>query len=109
MAGGRPKGSRNKTPAFQRKIGEGGITPLEYLLEVVRDVTQDRAERIKAAQAAAPYVHPRLAITEQIIRQDRLVAEMSEAELVAVIADEEGSGEGVAEKAASAAEPSSLH
>lgn len=35
-------------------------SPLEVLLMMMRDATLPAALRIKAAQAAAPYVHPKL-------------------------------------------------
>ena len=38
-----------------------GLTPLEYLLAVLRDDSIDAARRDRAAQAALPYVHARLA------------------------------------------------
>lgn len=107
MAGGRPKGSRNKTPAFQRKIGEGGVTPLEYLLEVVRDVAQDQNERIKAAVAAAPYIHPRLSQVEQTVTHVKSLKEHSEAELAEFL--EEGSGAGAADEAKGEGESSRVH
>jgi hypothetical protein len=37
-----------------------GISPLEYLLDVMRDQAMDLDKRIDAAKAAAPYVHARL-------------------------------------------------
>jgi hypothetical protein len=37
-------------------IGEG-LTPLEYMIEVMRDENQDPNLRLKAAQDAAVYVH----------------------------------------------------
>lgn len=38
-----------------------GISPLDYLLSVMRDETIDRPARVDAAKAAAPYVHAKLA------------------------------------------------
>jgi hypothetical protein len=38
-----------------------GITPLQYLLEIVRDDSIEAARRDRAAQAALPYCHARLA------------------------------------------------
>ena len=64
---GRPKGltKESKTNAERREIWlAGGITPIEYLLAVVRDETETRALRMKAASDAAPYVHPKLAQVE---------------------------------------------
>ena len=60
--GGRQKGAANKrTREIADKAVAEGLTPLEYLLSVVRDVGEDRATRIDAAKAAAPFIHPRLA------------------------------------------------
>jgi hypothetical protein len=41
-----------------------GLTPLTYMLQVLRDETQDHARRDDMAKAAAPYVHPRLSSIE---------------------------------------------
>ena len=60
--GGRKKGTANKrTREIADKAVAEGITPLEYLLSVVRDEGEERAVRIDAAKAAAPFIHPRLA------------------------------------------------
>ena len=34
-----------------------GLTPLEYMLAVMRDETQDPERRLRMAIAAAPFVH----------------------------------------------------
>lgn len=58
---GRPKGGANKlNDEARRKALDGGITPLEYLLSVMRDIQNDQKDRVDAAKAAAPYVHARL-------------------------------------------------
>lgn len=58
---GRKPGQRNKKTEEQRKAVEAsGITPLDYLLTVMRDEARAAEERIDAAKAAAPYVHPKL-------------------------------------------------
>ena len=58
---GRPKGSPNKASiARQNAIAKSGLTPLDYLLSVMRDSEQALEARLEAAKAAAPYVHPRL-------------------------------------------------
>lgn len=63
--GGRRKGSRNKAPQAQAAaIAASGLTPLEFLLSVLRDPEKQYAARIDAAKAAAPYVHPKLANIE---------------------------------------------
>lgn len=63
--GGRQKGTPNKVTAeTAAKIAASGLTPLDYMLTILRDVTQDTGARFEAAKAAAPYVHPKLAAIE---------------------------------------------
>jgi hypothetical protein len=38
-----------------------GISPLDYMLGIMRDECQEQATRLDAAKAAAPYVHAKLA------------------------------------------------
>ena len=63
--GGRQKGIANKRT---REIADvaiaQGLTPLEYMLAVLRDETVDPERRDEMAKAAAPYLHPRLASVE---------------------------------------------
>lgn len=62
---GRKKGVPNKrTAALQGEIAASGLTPLEYMLSVMRDEKESDARRLNAAQAAAPYVHAKLASIE---------------------------------------------
>jgi hypothetical protein len=62
---GRPKGARNKKTLEQvEAIVASGLTPLEYLLSVLRDEQSAVDQRMEAAKAAAPYVHPKLANIE---------------------------------------------
>ncbi len=59
--GGRRKGTPNRVTARrEREIAESGLTPLEYMLGVMRDEKADKEDRQWAATTAAPYVHPRL-------------------------------------------------
>lgn len=62
---GRKKGTRNRdTLNMLAEIEQSGLTPLQYLLEVMRDTSRDDGVRIDAAKAAAPYVHAKLAQVE---------------------------------------------
>ncbi|MES2187965.1 MAG: hypothetical protein V4505_25665 [Pseudomonadota bacterium] len=72
---GRKAGSATtKTREIAEKAMAGGLTPLEYMLEIMRTLpteTEDvrlmvaqREMRFEAAKAAAPYIHPRLAAVE---------------------------------------------
>lgn len=71
---GRKAGSATKkTREIANRAAEEGITPLEYMLRVMRQETDHEDPKIaiareamafEAAKAAAPYVHPRLAAIE---------------------------------------------
>lgn len=62
--GGRRKGVPNKRTAEQAQAGMNGMSPLDYLLGVMRDDAADERRRDYAANAAAPYVHAKLASVE---------------------------------------------
>lgn len=63
--GGRKKGTPNRATAEKAaEIASSGLTPLDYLLTVMRDESVPRPERVDAANKAAPYVHPKLASIE---------------------------------------------
>ncbi len=62
---GRPQGAASKMDSEARaKAASEGITPLDYMLGVLRDQTNDRETRMDAAKAAAPYLHAKLAAVE---------------------------------------------
>jgi len=73
-AGRKAGAATKKTREIADKAADEGITPLEYMLNVMRapDIKTDNAEllmeqtamRFEAAKAAAPYMHPRLAAVE---------------------------------------------
>lgn len=62
---GRPEGAATaKTRAIADTAATEGLTPLEYMLSILRDEEQTPAARFEAAKAAAPFVHPKLAAIE---------------------------------------------
>lgn len=62
---GRKKGAPNiRTKATQAAAEQTGITPLEYMLQVMRAPETEPRERLNAAIAAAPYVHAKLSSVE---------------------------------------------
>jgi hypothetical protein len=63
-AGRKPGSANTRTREIADRAAEEGITPLEFLLNAMRDETLERAERFDAAKAAAPYCHPRLSNIE---------------------------------------------
>jgi hypothetical protein len=71
MRGGRREGAGRKPGSVARidyearqKAHASGLTPLDYLLSVMRDESEGKRERLDAAKAAAPYCHARLTSTE---------------------------------------------
>jgi len=62
---GRKAGSINKVSARKRaEIEASGLTPLDYMLTVMRSEEAPADRRDEMAKAAAPYVHPKLAAVE---------------------------------------------
>lgn len=58
---GRKKGVPNRrTAETLAAVREKGITPLEYLLDVMRNEDEEPERRLDAAKAAAPYCHQRM-------------------------------------------------
>lgn len=81
---GRPKGRATaKTQAIAQKAVEAGISPLEYMLAVLRDEGNDTTARFEAAKAAAPYVHPRLNSVELAGKDGQPIETVNRIELVA--------------------------
>lgn len=70
--GGRREGAGRKPGSVTQRTrdiaealaNDGGLTPLEFLTSIYRDVGEEMARRIDAAKAAAPYVHAKLANIE---------------------------------------------
>ncbi len=63
--GGRQAGTPNKASAKREaEIEAEGLTPLDYMLRVLRNEEETPANRMWAAEKAAPYVHPKLASVE---------------------------------------------
>ena len=60
--GGRQKGTPNKaTAAREAEVEASGLSPLAYMLSILRDEEASTESRRWAATSAAPFVHPRLA------------------------------------------------
>lgn len=70
--------------AVAEKALQEGISPLDYLLSILRDAEQGQAARFAAAKEAAPYIHPRLAAVDHsgsmsITTQEQAMAEIEQA------------------------------
>lgn len=64
---GRPKGSISRSTFLSEQIRQdiaqrAGITPLEFLVSVMRDPKAKLKDKFAAAHAAAPYMHRRMPI-----------------------------------------------
>jgi len=55
---------RAATAAGPSQETAAALTPLDYMLQVLRDPEASPAERKWAAEKAAPYLHPRLQTVE---------------------------------------------
>lgn len=66
---GRPKGPSQKVARLREAV-QSGLTPLEYLLGILRNEKASEAVRMDAAKSAAPYVHPKLANIEATHKGD---------------------------------------
>lgn len=63
--GGRTKGTPNRKNAEMiAAVEASGVSPLDYMLSVMRDPLQDYPIRLDAAKSAAPYVHSKLSAVE---------------------------------------------
>lgn len=62
---GRPAGAANvRSREIADAAANEGLTPLEYMLTVLRDENAEQKDRMWAAEKAAPYVHAKLASVE---------------------------------------------
>lgn len=83
--GGRQKGTPNRMTAERRiQIEKSGLTPLDFLLSVMRDATVNIDRRMQAAVAAAPYVHPRLSSVQTTVAHKDDIDDFTTEELVAI-------------------------
>jgi phage terminase small subunit len=69
---GRPKGSasRKSLEVANEAASSGQVLPLAFLLEVLNSPASTRAQKIRAAEVACPFVHPRLnavAVSSQVV------------------------------------------
>lgn len=78
---GRPAGAVNKATAKREaEIRAAGITPLDYMLDILRNESAEKDDRMWAAEKAAPYVHPKLASStvtgEMTVRHEDALEEL---------------------------------
>jgi hypothetical protein len=113
--GGRRAGAGRKLGIANRKTAEiadaaaaQGITPLEVMIEAMRELHAkgDKIAACAIAKDAAPYIHPRLAniALDATVRRDPI--DLTEAELLAIAAGSRADG---AAAETGEDEPSRLH
>jgi hypothetical protein len=88
-AGRKPGSATRKTREIADRAAAEGLTPLEYMLEVMRNANLDPRERLSAAVSAAPYVHPKLASIEHTGADGGAIQAVHRIELIPL-----GNGEG---------------
>ncbi len=69
-AGRKPGSATTKTREIANAAAAAGLSPLEYMLQVMRDGRADDKRRDEMAKAAAPYVHPRLSSIDAKVEGD---------------------------------------
>lgn len=82
-SGRKPGSTTKKTREIADRAASEGITPLEYMLNILRDETANAAMRFEAAKHAAPYIHPKLSSMEAKVDAD-VTARIQTIELVGV-------------------------
>lgn len=76
-AGRKPGIPNKRTQETQKAIEESGLTPLEYMLSVMRNEVEEPRVRLNAAISAAPYVHAKLSsVTAQVEHSGNVFAEI---------------------------------
>lgn len=63
-AGRKAGASTRLNQAAREKALASGVSPLDYMLTLLRNEDLSQSDRFEAAKAAAPYVHARLASVE---------------------------------------------
>jgi hypothetical protein len=81
MSHGGPRTGAGRKPGAATKLNkeareralEGGISPLDFMLNILRNEQNAFEDRFEAAKAAAPYVHAKLAAVEHAGNKDNPV------------------------------------
>jgi hypothetical protein len=89
-AGRKPNTPNKATQKRQEEVAASGLTPLDYMLSVLRNDLEPPEMRFEAAKAAAPYVHPKLSSIESSGKDGGPIKTVTTIELVAGDKDDEG-------------------
>jgi hypothetical protein len=91
--GGKRQGAGRKVGAITTRTREladkalsQGISPLDYMLGILRNETETQANRMWAAEKAAPYLHPKLAAVEHSgeVGHTHSVTDLTDEQLAAI-------------------------
>jgi hypothetical protein len=79
VGAGRKPGSPNlKTMHIAMAALGNGLTPVEYMLQIMRDIEESPERRLDAARSVAPYIHPRLSSVEAKVETTNHEAALNE-------------------------------
>lgn len=85
---GRKPGAVNKATKAAREMAEAtGVTPLEFMLNRMRDEQAPMADRMDMAKAAAPFIHAKLSSVEASLTGDLKLSSPKIIEFVSPEAD----------------------
>src|SRR5512144_3006852 len=87
-AGRKPGSATRKTREIAERAAAEGITPLEVMLADMRSkyAAGDLDAAADRARDCAPYLHPRLSSISADYRRIKSIDEMTDAELLAIVA-----------------------
>ena len=85
LGAGRPTGAATKRTReiADRAVAEG-VSPLEYMIGVMRDPAAEPSRRDDMAKAAAPYLHPRLSSVDARVDGPLRAEELTWEELITI-------------------------
>jgi len=63
-AGRKPGVPNKRTAEKMAEVEASGLTPLDYMLSILRDANAGDDKRMWAAEKAAPYIHAKLSAVE---------------------------------------------
>jgi len=82
--GGRQRGTPNRlTLRRKAELAASGLSPVDFLLQTMRNEELDLATRLDAAKAVAPFIHPRLSAIDASVRTEATAVQLTDQERIA--------------------------
>jgi hypothetical protein len=91
-AGRKPNTPNKASQKRQEDVAKTGVTPLAYMLKIMRDDEAPEERRDEMAKAAAVYVHPRLSSVETNDVTPRRSSDQIDARIRQLLADRDKGG-----------------